>query len=617
MKFKEWLLLTEAKKSSDIARELLGNNETLFNQIKAIIPTDIKQDLQAKLLPIAAYYYKKQPNTETLKQDIKNYADLVKNQKMPIITVNDDLTISNEFKDYLHWTQVIHGKQAEEKILKAPVPQGNLEDQELIEQSPDGKIKVYKANSVNQCIILGKGESFCISKPANTMFQSYRDSKVSTFYFVYDNTRTDDLAIVVVDATEHGIELTDRKNQTASAMQDPYSNTPNRIKSDPELYFKYLQQHGINTDIFVNIPKTKQEEKEQQKLGEQKYGMKWFKSLTPEEKSKYIGRGHQLSNEQFDYLYDNKFMLPLSQYVATGKKINNYQLEKIAKVRDLKDKYLHNRLIADQHLKDLSKQEYDLLSPKQKEEFFSSNDFNVKLEKATKTGNLEKVKEAIKDGATIFGQDIFDAAKNGHLDIVKYLVDEKKIDIPESAVYRAVKNGHLDVVKYLVDEKGQDISVDSVFFAAANGHLDMVKYLVGKGKSIDGEEVSNAAKNGHLDIVKYLVEKGAKISDNTVYVAAQDGHLDVLKYLVGEKGVNINSAAEDAVKNDHLDVVKYLVEKGASINDNVWAASYFGSLDILKYLVDEKGAYIKTMLFYSVKNPKIKDYLIQKQKEQQ
>ena len=297
MNFKEWLLLTEAKKSSDIAREILGNNENLFNQIKSIIPTDIKQDLQAKLLPIAAYYYKQQPNLNTLKQDIKDYAELVKLNKMPIITVNDDLTISNEFKDYLHWTQVIHGKQAEDKILNAPIPQGNLEDQELIEESPDGKIKVYKANSLNQCIILGKGESFCISQPANTMFQSYRDSKVSAFYFVYDSTRTDDLAIVVVDATKQRIELTDRKNQTAQTIQDPYSNIPKRIKSDPQLYFKYLKQHGIDTSIFVNIPKSEEEEAEQQKLGEQKHDLQWFKSLTPEEKSKYIGRGHLLSNK--------------------------------------------------------------------------------------------------------------------------------------------------------------------------------------------------------------------------------------------------------------------------------------------------------------------------------
>jgi hypothetical protein len=41
--------------------------------------------------------------------------------------------------------------------------------------SPDGKIKVYEANSPQQCIILGRGQTFCISQPGNRMWQSYRD----------------------------------------------------------------------------------------------------------------------------------------------------------------------------------------------------------------------------------------------------------------------------------------------------------------------------------------------------------------------------------------------------------------------------------------------------------
>ena len=609
MKFKQWLILTEVKKASDIAKELLGND---INQIKSIIPTDIPEKLQSQLLPIAAYYYKQQPNINTLKQDLQDYAELVKLNKMQIITVNDDLTINNEFKNYLHWTQVIHGKQAEDRIINAPVPQGNLEDQELIEKSTDGRIKVYKANSVNQCIILGRGETFCISQPANTMFQSYRDSKVSTFYFVHDNTRTDDLAIVVVDATEHGIELTDRKNQTASTMQNPYSNTPKRIQSDPQLYFKYLKQNGINTDIFVNIPKSEEEEAEHEKLGESDYSLDWFKSLTPEEKSKYIGRGHELSNQQFDYLYDNKFMLLLTQYVRIGRQLLDYQLEKIAKVRDLKDKYLHNRLIADQNLKDLSKKEYNLMSPKQKEEFFNV-DADEKYEKSMRIGELEKLKEAIKDGAKISDHAVRIAAKNGRLDIVKYIVEKGEKISDSNAVEIAAESGNLNLVKYLVDEISAKISDYSVENAASNGHFDIVKYLVEKGAKISDRSVENAARYGHFDIVKYLVEKGAKISDSAIAVSI--GHLDIVKYLV-EKGAKISDySVEIAAFDGRLDIVKYLVEKGAKISDSAISAKK-GHLDIVKYLV-EKGAKISDRTVNRSETQEIKNYLIQKQKEQQ
>ena len=80
-------------------------------------------------------------------------AGLLKNQKIQIITVKDNLTIDGDFKSYLHWTEIIHGKKHEDEVLNAPV-QGDLSDQEIIAQSTDNKIKVYKANSINQCIVL-------------------------------------------------------------------------------------------------------------------------------------------------------------------------------------------------------------------------------------------------------------------------------------------------------------------------------------------------------------------------------------------------------------------------------------------------------------------------------
>ena len=566
MNFKEWLLLTEVKKSSDIAKELLGNNESLFKQIKSIIPTDAKQDLQAKLLPIAAFYHKQQPNLNTLKQYLEDYANLVKLNKMQIITVNDDLTINNDFKSYIHWTEIIDGKKHEGKVLNAPI-EGDVSDQELIAQSTDNKIKVYKANSVNQCIVLGKGESFCISQPANTMFQSYRDTKTSTFYFVYDNTRTDDLAIVVVDATQDGIELTDRQNQTGHTMQDPYSTK--RINSNPDLYFKYLQEKGIDTTIFENIPKSSKEKAEHEKLGESDYSLDWFKSLTPEEKSKYIGRGHELSHPQFDYIYDNNFILLLKQYVRTGAKVEIYQLNKIASKKELKDSYLHNRLIADKHNKNLSKQEYDLLSPKQKEEFYNVHDED-KLEKAFQIEDFSLVKELIEKGQPVPHYAIDRAIRKNRLDLVKYFVKHGLWLDAYTNVRSAIFYGSLDILKYLSDEKGQKIRPS---------------------------DVEEAFRRDNIDIVKYLIdEKKLHIPFNAVDSAASGGNLNILKYLIDEKNKNITT----------FDV------KSASLSDE---------LDVLKYFFDEKSFKLPSKDFSFVINgartQKVKDYLIQKKKEQE
>ena len=618
MNFKQWLLLTEAKKSSDIAKELLDNNNVLVDQIKSIIPKNIPEKLQSQLLPIAAFYHKQQPNLNTLKQDIQDYANLLKNQKIQIITVKDNLTIDGDFKSYLHWTEIIHGKKHEDEFLNAPI-QGDVSDQEIIAQSTDGKIKVYKANSMNQCIVLGKGEKFCISQPANPMFQSYRNTKTSTFYFVYDNTRINDLdnlKIVVVDATQHGIELTDRKNQTAQTMQDPYSPTEKRIKSNPDLYFKYLQEKGIDTTIFKNISKSPEEEAEQQKLGAPKKDLNWFKSLTPEEKSRYIGRGHNLSNEQFDYIYDNNFALLLKQYVKTGAKIPDYQIEKIAAKKDLRDNYLHNRIIQNQNYSDLSKQEYALFNQKQKEEFYNSTK-DSKVNRAIELGDIELAKEFVEKGEDM-GDAIFSAAYSGNLDLVKYLVGKGgKVDTQD--VSAAAHSGNIELVKYLI-KKGGKFAESSVSSAATNGKLAMIKYLVEEENvKINDSAIANATQNGHFDVIKYLLgdevrdeqgnvyklpkEKKAKIghSITTMENAIRHGDFEIIKYLSDKGAIG---GIDAAIVRNKLEIVKHLSEKGEYPSGHILVnAAKNGHLEILRYLMDEK-------------NVKIADYAVDRAAEQ-
>jgi ankyrin repeat protein len=679
MNFKRWLLLTEAKKASDIAKELLGNNDVLIGQIKSIIPKNIPEKLQGQLLPIAAFYHKQQLNLNILKQDMQDYSDLLKNQKIQMITVKDDLTIDGDFKSYLHWTEIIHGKKHEDKVLNAPV-QGDVSDQEIIAQSTDGKIKVYKANSMNQCIVLGKGEKFCISQPANPMFQSYRNTKTSTFYFVYDNTRIndlDDLKIVVVDATEHGIELTDRKNQTAQLMQDPYETTPKRIKSNPDLYFKYLQEKGIDTTIFKNIPKSPEEEVEQEKLGKKNGSLIWFKSLTPEEKSSYIGRGHNLSNEQFDYIYDNNFTLLLKQYVKTGAKIPDYQIEKISVKKDLRDNYLHNRIIQNQNYNDLSKQEYALFNPKQKEEFYNSAK-DSKVNRAIELDDIELAKEFVENGEKI-GDAIFSAAYKGNFDIVKYFIKKgANLDDSSYVVNAAAYSGNVELVKYFTNEKGifdengikinngMEIDDNAVPSAASNGKIAMIKYLVEeRNMKIDDRCINNAAAGNHFDIIKYLLgdevrdeqgnvyklpkEKIKKIGYSTdimptaighgsfemvkylaekgavggINEAIANGKLEIVKYLFGKGQHPDVYALVDAAKNGHLEVLRYLMnEKNIKIADHaVDKAAEQGRFDVVKYLVGEKK--LPSYLFdreydntiSKASTQEIKDYLIQHRQE--
>ena len=100
-----------------------------------------------------------------------------------------------------------------------------------------------------------------------------------------------------------------------------------------------------------------------------------------------------------------------------------------------------------------------------------------------------------------------------------------------------LKEGDLDFVKFLIEEKRLNINQGRgtpLWLASEKNHLDIVKYLVEHGAvvTINGGATYAAARNGRLDILKYLVEKGATIDLNiSLEAAEQYGHSDVVKYL--------------------------------------------------------------------------------------
>jgi len=76
----------------------------------------------------------------------------------------------------------------------------------------------------------------------------------------------------------------------------------------------------------------------------------------------------------------------------------------------------------------------------------------------------------------------------------------------------------------------------SLHLIAKNGHIEIIKYLVDKGANIRTNidtTLQLSAKHGHLEIVKYLVEEHrAVIDDCVILLSAKKGHLEVVKYLV-------------------------------------------------------------------------------------
>ena len=170
--------------------------------------------------------------------------------------------------------------------------------------------------------------------------------------------------------------------------------------------------------------------------------------------------------------------------------------------------------------------------------------YKVPLCYAAMGGHLNIVKyfveECIDVHRCMFMYNVMDeAAKGGHLEVVKYFVEKHNVSGIRNynAMCHAVKEGHLEVVKFLVEEYGDH---NAMYNAAKRGHLKVVKYLTEECNVCGSyDDMYNAAMEGHLEVVKYLVEKCNVCGDYSaiLYDAAIGGHCCVVKYFVKECNV--------------------------------------------------------------------------------
>ncbi len=298
---------TEAQALSILNNKNDDNPEETLNSLKQI--DDSKNQVN---LPAMSFIIDKNVNTNDLKSVFNEYNQLKeKNRIKPIqVTKNGVIIGDKTFNDFLKFAEYIHGET--NKYVK-PSNKSSVTNDFEAEDKPiwsGNNIDIYDGTDVGRCIkysqgsLTGKSYSFCIGQPGNTMYQSYRDTKDSSFYFIIDRNKfvlddkgnvdlSNPLHIVVFDNTKYGVELTDANNTTG---------TIDEFGDDSDSYISYLESKGVPVDKLINKVKTSEEEKEQKLLGKRNADLEWFVNLPYEYKSKYIGRGYPLTDAQFDYL---------------------------------------------------------------------------------------------------------------------------------------------------------------------------------------------------------------------------------------------------------------------------------------------------------------------------
>ena len=136
------------------------------------------------------------------------------------------------------------------------------------------------------------------------------------------------------------------------------------------------------------------------------------------------------------------------------------------------------------------------------------------------------------------------AIEKDHTEVIKYLIDKKLITSLKHCLKYSAKLGKFDLVKYILNFNiEEEYMCDALISASKNGHLDIVKYLVEMGtpiKSIFGCEIIFAFNNGDIDRVLNLVkmEKNSQKYVKPILKASRNEHLEVVKFLVS-KGADI------------------------------------------------------------------------------
>ena len=162
------------------------------------------------------------------------------------------------------------------------------------------------------------------------------------------------------------------------------------------------------------------------------------------------------------------------------------------------------------------------------------------------------------------------AATANKIELLKWAIEKKKCKWHPAVIIVAAREGNIEMLKYCFDHNcpvNEDYKETACREAVAGGHLDCVKFLVDEKKCEYGENrmMSEAARFNHVGIIKYIIEE-KNCDDSTLlesfYLSVRKGHLECVKYFV--ECMQMPKYPDYiclAKYSEHFEVLDYLREK--------------------------------------------------------
>jgi len=184
-----------------------------------------------------------------------------------------------------------------------------------------------------------------------------------------------------------------------------------------------------------------------------------------------------------------------------------------------------------------------------------------------------KVKGIFSDEIEEDGRKLILAAREGRITFITGLLSTNMVDINK-----------LSYIRWEEESEKEEYYTTPLFAAARNGHTDIVRLLLDKGAKpnipdeYEASPLKTAAENGHKEVVKLLIDSGAdpNMFDNFKYTAlhdaARNGHNDVIQMLL-DIGADPNISKKggetplhEAAREGNFDTVQLFLDIGADPN---------------------------------------------------
>lgn len=168
---------------------------------------------------------------------------------------------------------------------------------------------------------------------------------------------------------------------------------------------------------------------------------------------------------------------------------------------------------------------------------------NGDLAKLKKLAKAEDLNQTAKNGRSA----LIVASEQNNKEVVDFLLAEGAdpnitTSMGGTALSRAAENGNTKLMEKLLDYEA-NIDDLSLITAAREGHLDAVKLLVERGANVNARQrwgqtaLMFAAREGHSSIVSYLLQNGAKVrirdknDESALSMALDNENMDIVAHL--------------------------------------------------------------------------------------